>query len=121
MRPKNYKRTSTVKKTLAKSDGVVKLCDKLQIAYAEKLDAASEVIKIQCNVPLDMVEDGSYTTDFLCQRADQSWFVRECVFLKKLCLPRISRLLEESRQYWYGKGISDWGLVVDKEESVAEE
>ena len=41
--------------------------------------------------------------------------VRECVFRKYLMKPKTVKLLDASREYWFRKGISDWGLIIDAE------
>ncbi len=40
--------------------------------------------------------------------------VRECVFRKHLTKPMTAKLLDESRNYWRRRGVTDWGIVVDK-------
>jgi hypothetical protein len=47
--------------------------------------------------------------------------VRECVFRKKLSLPRTCKLLDLSREYWRRRGIEDWGIVVEAEKKENEE
>jgi len=42
--------------------------------------------------------------------------VRECVFRKKLSLPRTCKLLDLSREYWTKRGINDWAIVIEQEE-----
>lgn len=78
MRPKHYK-GRCIKRKLQKCKGVVKLYDKVQDAFANILDFDPEIIEIECNVPLDDIEDGRYTTDFLCTKSDGDKIVRECI------------------------------------------
>ena len=40
--------------------------------------------------------------------------IRECVFRKHLTKPMTAKLLDESRNYWRRRGVTDWGIVVDK-------
>ena len=40
--------------------------------------------------------------------------IRECVFRKNLTKPMTAKLLDESRNYWKRRGVTDWGIVVDK-------
>ena len=68
--------------------------------------------EIQCNVPLDSTEEGEFTTDFLCTKTNGDRMVRECVFRKKLSLPRTCKLLDLSREYWRRRGIEDWGILI---------
>ena len=116
MRSKNFKGSKCVKMKLSKSDEVVRTFDNIQTAYAQILDKDENIKKIQCNVVLEEVENGEFTTDFLCIKIDEDLMVRECVFRKKLSLPRTCKLLDLSREYWRRRGIEDWGIVIEKEE-----
>ena len=104
------------KKKLKKSDEVIRTYDKIQTAYAEILDKDENIKSIQCNVPLEGIEEGEFTTDFLCIKTDGDRMVRECVFRKKLSLPRTCKLLDLSRDYWRKRGVEDWGIVIEQEE-----
>ena len=121
MRSKNFKGSKCVKMKLSKSDEVVKTFDNIQTAYAQILDKNENIQKIQCNVPLEGIEDGEFTTDFVCTKTDGDILVRECVFRKKLSLPRTCKLLDASREYWTKRGVEDWGIVIEKEETADEE
>ena len=121
MRSKNFKGSKCVKMKLSKSDEVVKTFDNIQTAYAQILDKDENIQKIQCNVVLEEVENGEFTTDFLCTNADGDLIVRECVFRKKLSLPRTCKLLDVSREYWFKRGVTDWGIVIEQEETADEE
>ena len=120
MRPANIKDRCT-KKKLKKSDDVIRTYDKIQTAYAAILDANPNIQSICCNVPLEKMEEGEFTTDFLCVKADGDLMVRECVFRKKLSLPRTCKLLDLSREYWLKRGVTDWGIVIEQEEPADEE
>lgn len=87
----------------------------IQAAYAEKLEADAEVTEFFCNVLLDGLEIGEYSSDFLCVRTDGERFVQECVERKHLMKPKTVKLLDASRGYWRRHGIEDWGLVIDAE------
>ena len=87
----------------------------IQAAYAERLEKGDEVKELQCNVLLDGLEEGEYTSDFLCVKADGDFMVRECVERKFLMKPRTVKLLDASRNYWLRHGVKDWGLVIDAE------
>ena len=115
MRPLNIKDRCT-KKKLKKSDEVIRTYDKIQTAYAEILDRNPSIQSIRCNVPLEKMDEGEFTTDFLCTKVDGELMVRECVFRKKLSLPRTCKLLDASRDYWMKRGVMDWGIVIEQEE-----
>lgn len=87
----------------------------IQAAYAERLEKGDAVKEFQCNVLLDGLEEGEYTSDFLCVKADGDFMVRECVERKFLMKPRTVKLLDASRNYWLRHGVKDWGLVIDAE------
>jgi len=44
--------------------------------------------------------------------------VRECVYRKKLSLPRTAQQLDASRNYWLRHGITDWAIVIETEDST---
>ena len=114
MRPANSKDRCT-KKRLNKSESVVKLYDELQLAYASILEANEEIKEIRCNVPIDSVDGSDFTSDFVCVKTNGDIMVRECVYRKKLSLPRTAKLLDASRNYWANHSVLDWGLVIDQE------
>ena len=116
MRSKNFKGSKCVKMKLSKSDEVVRTFDNIQTAYAQILDKNENIQKIQCNVPLEGIEEGEFTTDFVCTKLDGDLLIRECVFRKKLSLPRTCKLLDVSRDYWLKRGVTDWGIVIEEEE-----
>jgi hypothetical protein len=114
MRKKGYKGRCE-KKTLSKCQDVCRTYDSIQAAYADVLQASDEVIEIRCNVLLDGLEEGEYTSDFVCVKADKDLMVRECVERKYLMKPMNVKLLDASRDYWLRHGVSDWGIVIDEE------
>lgn len=120
MRSKDYKGRCT-KKKFNKCIEVAKLYDKIQIAYADVLENDPDISSFVCNVPLDDLEEGAFTSDFVCVKTDGDYLVRECVWRKKLTLPRTAKLLETSRKYWLRHGVSDWGIVIEKEGDNEEE
>lgn len=113
MRKKKYKGRCT-KRTLPKAEGVIKLYDSIQQAYADILQNDFEIKEIMCNVPLEGELD-EYTTDFVCVKTNGDLSVRECAFRKYLTKPMTVKLLDASRDYWLRRGINDWGLVIDEE------
>ena len=117
MRPTKIKDRCT-KRKLKKCEVVAKTYDKIQTEYAEVLEKDNNIVIIKCNVP---IEGEDYTTDFVCTNKDGDLVVRECVFRSKLSLPRTCKLLDISRKYWLKRGVSDWAIVVEKEDNNAEE
>ena len=78
-------------------------------------EAGDEITEIKCNVLLDGLEVGEYTSDFVCTKADGDLMVRECVYRKFLMKPLTVKLLDASRDYWLRHGVTDWGVVIDEE------
>ena len=118
MRQKNFKGGRCTKRKLKKCEEIAKTYDKIQTAYADVLDRDPNVKSIRCNVPLD---DEDYMTDFLCTKQVGDLMVRECVFRSKLSLPRTCKLLDISREYWLKRGVTDWAIVVEKENDDGQE
>lgn len=114
MRKKNYKGRCE-KRILAKCQDVCRTYDSIQYAYADVLQESEDVKEIRCNVLLDGLEMGDYTSDFVCVKTDGILMVRECVFRKFLLKPMTVKLLDASRDYWLRHGVTDWGLVIDEE------
>jgi hypothetical protein len=73
-----------------------------------------EISEFRCNVLLEGLSEGAYTSDFVCTKTDGTMFVRECVYRNRLTKPLTVKLLEASRQYWLRHGISDWGIVTNE-------
>ena len=114
MRKKNFKGRCE-KRVVDKCVEVCRTYDPIQYAYADLLAADSTIREIRCNVPMDDLEVGEYTTDFVCIKVDGDWMVRECVYRKHLTKPMTIKLLDASREYWLRHGVTDWGLVIDEE------
>ena len=114
MRKKNFKGRCE-KKKIGKCTEICRTYDAIQYAYADLLQACDEVKEIRCNVLLDGLTDGEYTSDFVCVKADGDLMVRECVFRKLLMKPLTVKLLDASRDYWHRHGVTDWGLIIDEE------
>ena len=100
---------------IEKSKEVCKTYDAIQYAYADLLQESDEIREIRCNVLLDGLDVGEYTSDFVCTKTDGDLMVRECVFRKFLTKPLTVKLLDASREYWIRHGVTDWGLVIDEE------
>jgi hypothetical protein len=98
MRPLKIKDRCT-KKKLKKCEEVARTYDKIQTAYADVLDKDKNIEVIKCNVLLENLEDGEFTTDFLCTKTNGDLMVRECVFRKKVC----SCSMASKRKAWHSR------------------
>ena len=66
MRKKNYKGRCE-RRTIEKAEGVCRFYSKIQLVYADKLVENEQVVEIYCNVLLEELSIGEYTTDFFCK------------------------------------------------------
>lgn len=114
MRKKNFKGRCE-KRTISKCEYVCRTFDPIQYAYADVLQASEEIKEIRCNVPLDGLPDGEYTSDFVCTKTNGDLLVRECVDRRFLTKPLTVKLLDVSRHYWLRRGVTDWGLVINED------
>ena len=114
MRKKGFKGRCE-KRVIGKYAGVCRTYDAIQYAYADVLQQSDDVQEIRCNVLLDGLTEGEYTSDFVCITTGGDMMVRECVQRKFLTKPMTVRLLDASRRYWRRRGVTDWGLVIDAE------
>lgn len=114
MRKKNFKGRCE-KRLIAKCEEVCRTYDVIQYAYADILQTCDDIKEIRCNVLLDGLDIGEYTSDFVCIKMDGDFMVRECVFRKFLMKPLTVKVLDASREYWFRHGVTDWGLVIDEE------
>ena len=114
MRKKNFKGRCE-KRSLSKCHDVCRTYDPIQYGYADVLQGDDEITEIRCNVLLDGLELGEFTTDFVCVKTNGDLMVRECVSRKHLTKPLTVKLLDASRDYWLRHGVTDWGLVIDAE------
>ena len=118
MKKKNYKGSRCEKRTLSKcADGVVKTFNDIESRYADKLQENPEVKEFRCQVLLEGLELGDYCSDFVAVKVEGDLLVRECVYRKHLTKPLTAKLLDASREYWGKRGVLDWGIVVEKEDS----
>lgn len=111
MKKRNYKGRCE-KRNLRKCQDVCRTYNAVQSIYADILNDNDDVISFSCNVPLDNLE---YTTDFVYQKTDNDFAVRECVSRNLLTKPLTVKLLDISRNYWLKHGITDWGIVTNEE------
>ena len=93
MRKKGYKGRCE-KKDLSKCQEVCRTYDAIQSNYADILQNDNDIQEIRCNVLLDGLSEGTYTSDFVCVKADGDLMVRECVFRKFLTKPMTVKLLD---------------------------
>lgn len=115
MKKKSYRGTRCEKRTMSKcADGVARTYNAIESKYAEKLQENPDVKEFRCQVLLEGLEIGDYCSDFVATKTDGDLMVRECVFRKHLTKPMTAKLLDESRNYWIRRGVTDWGIVVDK-------
>lgn len=114
MRKKNYKGRCE-KINISKCPNICRTYNPIQYEYAKKIDEDNNIQEIRCNVLLDNLPYGEYTSDFVCVKADGNLMVRECIYRKYLTKPMTVKLLDASCEYWLNHGVSDWGLVIDAE------
>ena len=95
MRKKNFKGRCE-KRVLPKCAEVCRTYDPIQYAYADMLQADDGIKEIRCNVLLDGLDLGEYTSDFVCVKSDGDLMVRECVYRKFLMKPLTEKLLDIS-------------------------
>ena len=100
---------------LEKCKNVMRAYSDIQEVYAEQLAVDDSVKEIRCNVMMTGLEEGEYTSEFVCVKTDDDLMIRECVERRHLMKPKTVRLLEASRRYWMRHGVKDWGLVIDAE------
>ena len=71
--------------------------------------------KSTCNVLLEGLEEGEYTSDFVCIKTNGDLMVRECLQRDRLTKPMNAKLLNASKNYWAKRGMTDWGLIINEE------
>lgn len=117
MKKKGYRGSRCEKRYLSKcADGVAKTYTDIESRLADLLQEDDEIKEFRCNVLLDGFSEGEYCSDFVCIKTDGDMMVRECVYRKILKKPMTVRLLDASREYWLKHGVSDWGIVIEKEQ-----
>ena len=114
MRKKGYKGRCE-KKSLSKSKEICRTYDPIQSKYADMLEESPEIQEIRCNVLLEGLEEGEYTSDFACIKTNGDLMVRECLQRDRLTKPMNAKLLNASRNYWLKRGVTDWGLIINEE------
>lgn len=114
MRKKNFKGRCE-KISLRKCQEVCRTYDPIQKRYAEILEQSPDIQEIRCNVLLDGLAAGEYTSDFVCVKSDGDLLVRECVQRNHLAKPLTVKLLDLSKSFWLKRGVLDWGIVTNEE------
>lgn len=114
MRKKGFK-GKCEKISLSKSKEICRTYDPIQGKYAEKLEESPDIQEIRCNVLLEGLEEGEYTSDFVCVKTNGDLMVRECLQRDRLTKPMNAKLLNASRNYWLKRGVTDWGLIINEE------
>lgn len=124
MRLKSQKGRCT-KISLEKNRDVCRCYDKLMEAYARQLATDENVSEFAMNIPLSFERTTlpddlpsparSHTTDFYIKWRDGTIAIREAVFRHHLPRPSTAEKLQLSKIYWERKGVSDWGIVIEKE------
>lgn len=118
LKKKSYKGTRCEKRTMSKcADGVARTYNAIESKYAERLEGNPNVKEFRCQVLLEGLELGEYCSDFVAVKVNGDLMVRECVYRKHLMKPMTAKLLDASRNYWMRRGVTDWGIVVDKKEA----
>ncbi|MDL2293108.1 hypothetical protein LJC60_00590 [Ruminococcaceae bacterium OttesenSCG-928-D13] len=111
--------------SLDKNQQICRCHDKLMEAYARQLNTDENVSEFSMNIPLDFKKTAlpsdlpapptSHMSDFLIKKTDGTMAVRECVFRHILPRQSVIDLLQLSLEYWYQQGVTDWGIVIEKE------
>ena len=65
MRKKGFK-GQVKKRVIGKCKGVFRAYDEIQSACADILQTDDWIVEIRCNVLLDGLDEGEYTSDFVC-------------------------------------------------------
>lgn len=113
MRKKNQK-IRCEKQRLPKVKGLCRTYDKVQTATAVYLSQREDIICIRCNVDSAVIDGKEYTTDFVCEMADGTLSVWECLYRRYITKPSNLKHLEASRTFWLKRGVKDWTIVVNK-------
>ena len=117
---KQVQKERCTKIMLTKCKAVCHLYDKVQLAAAKMLDAEPAIFQFECNVPI-LCNDIPANDLNLPSETYGHTAIREAVFRSYLSRPSVAEKLELSRRYWQQQGISDWGIIIDKEDTSHEE
>lgn len=117
MNKKNFK-GKCLKQKVSKCDEVCRTYNEIASAYVLKLEENDAVSEIRCNVLMEGLAIGEYTSDFVCRKRNGDLMVRECVQRNFLTKPQTTKLLDASREYWLRHGVVDWSVVINEEKTV---
>ena len=114
MQKQNYK-GKCEKRTLSKCEGTCRTYSDIATQYALKLETAADIESFRCNVPLEGLADGDYTSDFVCKKTNGDLMVCECVRKEHLTKPLTVKLLDVSLSFWTRRGVKDWRIIINEE------
>ena len=115
MKKKNYK-GKVIKLKLEKCEGICRVYSDEALRFAKLLNESDEITSFEVNVLLEGLNSdlkGEYTSDFVIKKAD-GLSVREVVDKNKLSKPLTCKELDSSRNFWLMRGVSDWGIILQK-------
>lgn len=115
MLKKNYKGRCE-KISVSKSKDVCRVYSDIQKRYLMKLQDDPDIKEIKCNVPMNGLKMGEFTSDFMCTTNDNDLIVRECIQRDSITKPMTTKRLDASREYWMRHGIENWGIITDEKE-----
>ncbi len=75
---KKYFKGRCEKRSVSKCTDICRTYDAVQAAYADILAQDDDITEFRCNVLMEGLSEGDYTSDFVCTKADGSLMVREC-------------------------------------------
>lgn len=114
MQKRNYKGRCE-KLSVSKAKDVCHIYNDIQKEYLFKLQDDKNIKEIRCNVFMEGLELGEFTSDFQCITIANDIIIRECVHHNTITKPLTAKRLDASREYWLRHGIEDWGIVTDEE------
>ncbi len=91
---------------------------KLQEAVVRMLDIDPNIRSFQCHVLLEGLACGKYTSDIVYTTVDGETGVMECFSTTQLKKRESAVLMDESRNYWLRRGVTDWTLVINDEQAA---
>ena len=60
-----------------KCEGVCRTYDSIQYAFADLLNEAEDILSFQCNVLLEGLAEGEFTSDFVITKQDGGLMIRD--------------------------------------------
>lgn len=71
MRKKHYKGVKCVKRNLTKCEGACKTFDSIHYAFTDLLNESEDIISFRCNVLMEGLAEGEYTSDIVATKQDK--------------------------------------------------